>query len=229
MVLAVILVFFAAPLIVIYRYRERRDGFFDWCDWGGKIWYDACGIDIEVRGQENLEEDREYVFVSNHRSYLDTVALYVFVGRRLGLVGKKELLKAPIFGPGMIVANVIAIDRSNPEKARQSMERARGVVADGYSFGVFAEGTRAMPGQLLPFKKGAIHLALQTGIPIVPVAMLNTDTLMGKKQGVVHPGTVQMQILPPIETAGKNAKEDLMSLLIEARTSVARAMGYEGD
>ena len=219
----------AAPLIVIYRFRKNRNGFFRACDWGGNLWLKACGVEVEVSGKEHLEPDTEYVFVSNHRSYLDTAAMYVHIGRRVGLVGKKELLKIPIFGQGLIVANIIAIDRSNPKKARESMDRAREVVNDGSSFAVFAEGTRAMPGELLPFKKGAIHLALQTGVAIVPVAMLNSDELMGKKTGVVRPGKLRVSLLPPISTEGKTAEDDLMTLLNETRTAVAREMGYEGD
>ena len=113
--------------------------------------------------------------------------------------------------------NVIAIDRSNPERARKSMEKARQVMADGYSFGVFVEGTRAMPGELLPFKKGAFHLALQTDAPIVPVAITNTDWMMGKKTGVAYPGVIEISLLPPIETRDR----ELMDLLLETREAVA--------
>ena len=116
--------------------------------------------------------------------------------------------------------NVIAIDRSNPERARQSMEKARQVMHDGYSFGVFVEGTRAMPGELLPFKKGAFHLALQTDAPIIPVAITNTHWMMGKKTGVAYPGVIEITLLPPIETRGR----ELMDLLRETRQAVAAEM-----
>ncbi|MEZ5307677.1 MAG: lysophospholipid acyltransferase family protein [Pyrinomonadaceae bacterium] len=224
LVVGTIVLFVATPLVVFYRFKKKRDRFFSWCDWGARVWLSACGAKVNVRGQENLEEGRAYVFVSNHRSYLDTATLYAFAGRRMGLVAKKELLKVPVFGYGMAIANVIAIDRSNAENARKSMDKARQIMADGYSFGVFAEGTRAFPGDLLPFKKGAIHLALQTGAPIVPVAFTNSDRMMGKKTGVVFGGTIDMAILKPIETAGKDPSKDLMPLLIEARAAVAREL-----
>ena len=139
----------------------------------------------------------------------------------MGLVAKKELLKAPVFGQGMSFVNIIAIDRSNPERAIASMKKARDIMADGYSFGVFVEGTRAMPGELLPFKKGAFHLALQTGSAIVPVAIKNTDWMMGKRTGVAYAGEIEMVLLPPIETEGLNAEEDLINLLRETRTAIA--------
>lgn len=138
----------------------------------------------------------------------------------MGLVAKKELLKAPVLGQGMSFVNIIAIDRSNAERARQSMQKAKEVMQAGYSFGVFAEGTRAMPGELLPFKKGAFHLALQTDAAIIPVAIKNTDWMMGKKTGVAYAGTIEMVLLRPIETANFSA-ENLMELLKIVRGEVA--------
>jgi len=103
------------------------------------------------------------------------------------------------------------------------MEKARKVMADGFSFGVFAEGTRGLPGELLPFKKGAFHLALQTNSPVVPVAIKNTDWMMGKRTGVAYAGEVEMALLPPIETTGLEA-EDVMELLLRTRTSIANEL-----
>ncbi len=226
LVVSIIIIFVAAPIMIFYRFRKKRDGFFAWCDWGSRIWLKACGVEVEVEGKENLEEGREYVFISNHRSYLDTATLYAFAGRRVGLVAKKELLKVPIFGYGMAIANVIAIDRTNMESAKQSIDKARQIMRDGYSFGVFAEGTRAVPGELLPFKKGAIHLALQTEAPIIPVVFTNTDQLMGKRTGVAYPGTIKMLLLPSIETEGKTAA-DLMEILNETRTAIAEVLERE--
>ena len=94
----------------------------------------------------------------------------------------------------------------------------------GSSFGVFAEGTRAMPGELLPFKKGAFHLAIQTDAPIVPVAIRNSDWMMGKRTGVAYSGTIEMIILPPIETKTDKGPKDLMELLAETRNAIANQL-----
>ena len=147
------------------------------------------------------------------------------MGRKIGLVAKKELLKAPIMGQGMGFVNIIAIDRSDPERARESMDRARKVMEAGSSFGVFAEGTRAMPGELLPFKKGAFHLAIQTQAPVVPVVMKQTDWMMGKKQGTCFPGTIEVVICDPIPTRGMTVEKDLMDLLLRTREAVAGELG----
>jgi 1-acyl-sn-glycerol-3-phosphate acyltransferase len=119
----------------------------------------------------------------------------------------------------MSFVNIIAIDRSDPEKALRSMNRARKVMENGFSFGVFAEGTRAMPGELLPFKKGAFHLAVQTGAPIVPVVIKNTDRMMGKRTGVAFPGTIEMVLLDPIDTV--EFEGDISRLLVATRDAIA--------
>lgn len=216
-----LLLFVALPTLVFLWIIDRRVWLYPIALWGAETWLKACGAKVVVRGTEDLDPNRSYVFVSNHRSYLDTAALFRYAGKRMGLVAKKELLKAPVLGQGMSFVNIIAIDRSNPERALRSMEKARQVMNAGYSFGVFAEGTRAMPGELLPFKKGAFHLALQTDAPIVPVAIKNTDWMMGKKTGVAYPGTIEMVLLPPIETAQFSADETLMELLGIVRETVA--------
>jgi 1-acyl-sn-glycerol-3-phosphate acyltransferase len=219
---AILLLFVGAPSLPVLWIINRRRKLYPIAIWGARTWLKACGARVEVRGLENLEAGRNYVFVSNHRSYLDTAALFGHMPRRMGLVAKQELLKVPIMGQGMSFVNIIAIDRSNPERARESMEAARKVMEDNYSFGVFAEGTRALPGQLLPFKKGAFHLAMQTKAAVVPVAIKNTDCMMGKGQGTAYPGTIEMVIMPPIEICGPAATEsDLTELLRESRARIA--------
>lgn len=215
------------PSLIFLWIINRRMWLYPVGKWGAGLWLKACGARVKVTGIENLDDSRSYVFISNHRSYLDTATLFFYAGRKMGLVAKKELLKVPVFGQGLSFVHIIAIDRTNPERALQSMEKARDVMKQGFSFGVFAEGTRAMPGELLPFKKGAFHLALQTNSPIVPVAIKNTDWMMGKKTGVAYSGEIEMILLPPIETSGLNAEDNLMELLIRTRLPIANEMGNE--
>jgi 1-acyl-sn-glycerol-3-phosphate acyltransferase len=215
-----LLLVIGAPAVAFLWLINKRDRLYPLALWGAKTWLAACGAKVKVTGLESLDDNTQYVFAANHRSYLDTATLFGYTGKRMGLVAKKELLKVPVLGQGMSFVNVIAIDRTNPERARRSMEKAREVMDDGYSFGVFVEGTRAMPGDLLPFKKGAFHLALQTGAPIVPVAIRNTDRMMGKHTGVAYPGEIEIVLLPPIETTGKTVDE----LLLETRAAIADAL-----
>lgn len=219
-----LLLLLGGPTLPILWIIRKKMWLYPFAFWGARAWLRLSGAKVRLIGEENLRPDAQYVFVGNHRSYLDTAVIFTFMGRKVGLVAKKELLKAPIIGQGMGFVNVIAIDRTNAESARQSMERAREVMAQGFSFGVFAEGTRAMPGELLPFKKGAFHLAVQTGAQIVPFAITNTDWMMGKKQGTCHPGTIDVIFCNPISTDGMTAENDIDALLNETRAAIGEAL-----
>ena len=218
-----LLLLVGTPALIALWLVDRRQSLYPLAQWGARTWLRACRARVRVIGSENLVPGRSYIFVSNHRSYLDTAALFAYVGPNIGLVAKKELLKVPVMGQGMGFVNIIAIDRTNPERAVASMEKAREVVKRGYSFGVFVEGTRALPGELLPFKKGAFYLALQTGAPIIPVAIKNTDWMMGKRTGVAYPGEIEMVLLPPVLTAGKTSV-DIPDLLQQTRAAIANEL-----
>ena len=219
-----LLLLVGTPALIALWLINRREALYPLARWGARTWLNACRARVRVIGSEGLDPNESYIFVSNHRSYLDTAALFAYAGPRIGLVAKKELLKVPVMGQGMGFVNIIAIDRSNPERAVTSMNKAREVVKRGYSFGVFVEGTRALPGELLPFKKGAFYLALQTGAPIIPVAIKNTDWMMGKRTGVAFPGEIEMVLLAPIQTKEKTA-DDIPTLLLQTREAIARKLG----
>ncbi|MEZ5422834.1 MAG: lysophospholipid acyltransferase family protein [Pyrinomonadaceae bacterium] len=217
----------AIPTLIFLWIINRRVWLYPLAIFGARTWLKACGAKVRVTGKENLDPERSYIFAANHRSYLDTATLFAFTGKRIGLVAKKELLKVPVMGQGMSFVNIIAIDRSNPEKARESMEKARKVMDAGYSFGVFVEGTRALPGKLLPFKKGAFYLALQTNADIIPVAIKNTDVMMGKGSGVAYPGTIEMVLLPPIPVRERSGDVTPLQLLLETRAAIAAELSKE--
>src|ERR671910_3416791 len=180
-------------------------------------WLRFSGVRVELRGRELLEPKQTYVFVSNHRSYLDTAAMFVYTGRRIGVLAKKELLKVPVLGVGMGFVNVMAIDRSNRESAIRTTEAAARRIQSGVSFAVFVEGTRAKPGELLPFKKGAFYMARQAGVPVVPVAIKNSDVLMGKGTGEARSGTLEMVFLSPVDTVNRTTDDDIDRLVSEVR------------
>ncbi len=219
-----LLLFIALPAMTVLQIFNRRIKLYPLCVWGSKTWIRGSGIKVKVSGKENLEKDKSYIFVANHHSYIDTTALFAYVPIPIALIAKKEVLKVPVLGRGMTFIKFLAVDRSNPQKAVETMNRVREIVDSGYSFGIFAEGTRALPGELLPFKKGAFHVALQTGAAVIPVCIKNTDYLMGKKTGVVNPGTMEIVLLPPIETTGMTADSDLIKVLNKTREAIAQEL-----
>jgi len=220
-----LLLIFGPPAITAALIARRPHWVYPWALFGARNWLRLSGARVRVRGLEHLDPKRSYVFIANHRSLLDTATLFYYTGRRIGLVAKKELLKVPILGYGMGFCNILAIDRSNRQRAIQMMKAATDRLRAGVSFGVFAEGTRARPGQLLPFKKGGFYMAVEAGVPIVPVAIKNTDALMGKGEGTARPGTIEMVVLPPIETEGLTTDADVKRLTERTHALVAEELG----
>ena len=223
-VAATLLLIFGPPVLLVAWLTRKHDLVYPWALFGARNWLRLSGVKVHVTGSEHLEPTQTYVFISNHRSYLDTATLFVYTGRRLGLLAKKELLNVPILGVGMGFVNVMAIDRSNSERARATVEAATNRIRSGRSFGVFAEGTRARPGTFLPFKKGAFFMAAQAGVPIVPVALKNTDYLMGKGTGEARAGTIEMVMLPPIPTVDCSTDEAVKSLVDRVQSLIAQEL-----
>jgi 1-acyl-sn-glycerol-3-phosphate acyltransferase len=213
------------PAILVSALAGHREWLYPWALFGGRNWLRLSGMKVRVRGAELLDPDRPYVFIANHRSYLDTATLFAFLGRRIGMISKKEVLKVPILGYGMGYVNIMAIDRTNRERAIRTMDAATERLRSGISFGVFAEGTRAQPGEFLQFKKGAFYMAAHAGVPIVPVAMKNTDQLMGKGTGEAKTGTIEMVLLRPIETVGVSTDAEVQRLLEQVQQVIARELG----
>jgi 1-acyl-sn-glycerol-3-phosphate acyltransferase len=123
--------------------------------------------------------------------------------------------------------NVMAIDRSNRERAIKTAEAAAERIRSGVSFAVFVEGTRAKPGELLPFKKGAFYMARQAGVPVVPVALKNSDVLMGKGTGEARAGTLEMIIKPPLPIMTMGTDEEIDVQIAAARRAIAEELGIK--
>ena len=226
-VAAMLLLVIGPPTITVARVAGRPHWLYPFALFGARNWLRLSGVRRRVRGLEHLDPQRSYVFIANHRSFLDTAMLFHDLGRRIGILAKKELLKVPIMGYGMGFVNIMAIDRTNRESALRTTKAATDRLRSGISFGVFAEGTRALPGELLPFKKGGFYMAVEAGVPVVPVAIKYTDELMGKGTGVARPGTAEMVVLPPIETAGLTS-DDVKRLIERTHAAIAEELGADG-
>lgn len=218
-----LLLILGPPILLVARVTGRRELVYPWAIFGGKNWLRLSGMKVFVKGLEALEPKETYVFIANHKSYLDTATLFVYAGRRIGFLAKKELLKVPVLGYGMSFVNIMAIDRSNAKRARETTEAATARIKSGVSFAIFAEGTRARPGELLPFKKGAFHMAVAAQVPIVPVAIKNTDLLMGKGTGQAKAGTIEVLFLSPIPTAGLSSR-NVPDLTARVHSAIAREL-----
>jgi 1-acyl-sn-glycerol-3-phosphate acyltransferase len=164
----------------------------------------ACGIRVEVQGLEHLDPHQGYVIISNHLSNFDVFAIIGSLPINVHFITKKELLRVPVLGQALSLSNHIMIDRSKPDQAINEINR-RVTARIGEGFGVlfFAEGTRSEDGQVHAFKKGGVSLALQTGLPVVPLSISGTRKFLPRKAAVIRPyGRVRIVLGAPIATAG---------------------------
>ena len=178
--------------------------------WGRGILL-LTGLKIKVHGSEHIPE-RSAVYVVNHQSNFDIPILYAGLPLQFRWMAKQELFNIPLFGPAMRRCGYIPIDRSDRRKAMQSMNEAAKQIRDGASVIIFPEGTRSPDGQLQEFKKGGFLIAVKAQVPVVPVAIKGSFNVMSKNSLRIHGGDIEVEIFPPIETAGmKNAEtEQLM-------------------
>ncbi len=168
---------------------------------GSELSLAAAGVDLEVEGQENLWRSRPAVFLFNHQSQLDVAILAALLRRDFTAVAKKELSRDPAFAAMGWLADVAYVDRSDAVAARAALGPAVEALRSGKSLVIAPEGTRSPTPKLLPFKKGAFHLALQAGVPMVPVVIRNAGEVMPAHSLLITPGVVQVAVLPPVDTS----------------------------
>ncbi|MGB5350536.1 MAG: lysophospholipid acyltransferase family protein, partial [Polyangiales bacterium] len=171
----------------------------------GSVWGDlaasAAGIDLRVEGQEHLWSHRPAVFIFNHQSGLELILLLKLLRRDFTGIAKQEIRHNPIFGPLFQAAGAVFIDRSNTAKAIESLGPALEALRHGRSLIIAPEGTRSTTTAVGPFKKGAFRLAMDAGVPIVPVVFRNVLDALPKGALVVRPAVVEAVILPPVDTS----------------------------
>jgi 1-acyl-sn-glycerol-3-phosphate acyltransferase len=181
------------------------------------------GVKIELRGLENLLPGQNYIFMSNHVSNLDPPILIPSIPGRCSVLVKKELFRTPILGTGMRLAQLVPVDRADREAAIESVRAAIDVVRQGLHLVVYPEGTRSSDGRLLPFKKGPFHLAMESGVPVLPVTLLGTYESWPKTRFALRPGTATVVFHPPLAPGHYADREALMKAVREAIESALPA------
>lgn len=174
--------------------------------WARALIYGA-GCPVSVEGVENLEPGAPYIFASNHASALDIPALLAVLPNNFRWIAKKELFGIPLFGQSLKAAGYIAIDRGDNRKAMQSILTAVERIKAGASVVIFPEGTRSEDGNLLPFKAGGFMLALRSGRPVVPVAVLGSNHALKPKRLLLNPGPVRVVLGRPIPSQGRGTSD----------------------
>jgi 1-acyl-sn-glycerol-3-phosphate acyltransferase len=167
------------------------------------------GVKLCVEGRDLFDPNGTYIYMFNHVSNLDPPALIPLVPRRTSVLLKKELMKIPVLSRAMRMARFVPVDRSNRDAAIASIERAVDVLRDGVNISIFPEGTRSRDGKLLPFKKGPFHLAMESGVDIIPVTIHGTEKMMPKGTNKVRPGVAHVIFHAPVSPKDYATREEL--------------------
>ena len=166
--------------------------------WAG-IWSFLSGIRYEIHGKEFIELRKPYIYIFNHRSFLDAPVIPMSIPQEVRAIGKKELSKVPVFG-SVVGKLAVWVDRSNTESRRESLEKLMKILNSGISVVVAPEGTRNdTDTTLLPFQKGAFRLSIETGIPILPMAVIGADKIMKRGSLLLSPGKVKIYFSSPMK------------------------------
>ncbi|MGI9590453.1 MAG: lysophospholipid acyltransferase family protein [Myxococcota bacterium] len=176
----------------------------------------CCGIRVEADGLDNLTEP--VVIMSNHQSVFDIAALIHTLPLEWRFVAKKELLWIPFFGWALAAADQVIIDRSDREKSVRSLRRGAERVRGGINVIIFPEGTRSQEAALGPFKSGGFHLALQAGVPVIPVSVSGSSRITPKHSLRIESGTIRVHYGKGLPTAGLGveARSELKERVREA-------------
>ncbi|HTT24562.1 MAG TPA: lysophospholipid acyltransferase family protein [Candidatus Sulfotelmatobacter sp.] len=178
--------------------------------WGGFQGVRLAGVRVQTIGLDRFDHSRSYIFMTNHASNLDPPIEVPLIPRRTSVMVKKELFKTPILGAAMRLGNLVPVDRGNREAGIDAVHAAKSVVDQGINMIIYVEGKRSFDGKLLPFKKGPFYLAMECGVPVIPMTIAGTHYAMPKRRFAIKPGKVQVIFHQPIEPKDFGNRECLM-------------------
>jgi 1-acyl-sn-glycerol-3-phosphate acyltransferase len=195
--------------------------------WGSRV-VEHLDMNIEVTGREHFDPHASYLVMSNHQSHYDVPVLFHVLAakRSLRMIAKVELFDVPVFGRAMREAGFISIDRGSRKNAMASLRRAKETMQSGVNVWIAPEGTRSATGELLPFKKGGFHLAIDVGELLLPITIQGTRLALPPGAGRSTPGArVRVTIHRPIDVANYNHNASGIAALSEdVRAIIASAL-----
>lgn len=200
------------------------DPMHNWARLWGRCGLFLGGARLEISGREHIPVDQPVIFMPNHQSNFDILALLAGIPGQFRWLAKAELFRIPLFGMTMRHAGYIPVERSDRRKSMESMKAAAARIAEGTSVVIFPEGTRTEDGHLLEFKKGGFMMALQSGVQIVPMSIQGSYDILPKDRFQVRGGTIKVTFFPPLATADRSIRQ-ISALIDEVKTPISRTLG----
>jgi len=208
------------PVLAVCVLVGRRDPIIRIGQWAVRVGCRILGIRVEVSGLESIDSGGTFIFMPNHLSFLDGPLLGTFVRRPVRIILKKSIFRIPVLGIGMRFVGFVPVDRKGTKGGQKSLRRAARLMREkGYSFLVFPEGTRSRDGRIGPFRRGGFFLALESGVPIVPVTVNGTFALMPRGQWYARSGGLRITFHDPVSVDGYTV-ETMGELMEKVRQAI---------
>jgi 1-acyl-sn-glycerol-3-phosphate acyltransferase len=216
------LIFGSLAAILVFVVTSKTAGLLSGVPWA-RVNAFITPMFVEVTGRKNLVRNKSYVIVSNHQSQYDILMIYGWFGMDFKWVMKQELRKIPALGIACERLGHIFIDRTNRMSALESLKSAKGKIVNGTSVMFFPEGTRSKDGKVGVFKKGAFKMAVDLGLPLLPVTIKGTRDILPAGTLDIFPGKAKMIIHKPIEISGYR-EDNLADLMEKAREIIVSGL-----
>lgn len=213
-----------ALLTIIFSFLINSRWASKWiAPWWGKLIILITFSRVKVIGLRNVDKKQSYIVVCNHQSIYDMLTIYGYLPVEIKWVMKKELEKMPFVGASCKALGHIFVDRSNSDKARQSLIDAKDTITDGVSAFFFPEGTRNKNGELINFKKGAFRMAKELDLPILPVTISGTNKIMAANSLIICPHKIKLTIHEQISVEEVNNRS-INNLAKESKKTIATCL-----
>ncbi|PYQ35175.1 MAG: hypothetical protein DMF55_07925 [Acidobacteria bacterium] len=224
-------VVFGVPAIFAALVPPRGDWFLRFARGWARSVLAVAGVPVRVLHGDRLEREKSCIVVANHESFCDILVLLANLPMQVRFLAKRSIFRVPVLGWSIAAAGFVPVDREDRSRGAATVEAALERLEGGRSLVIFPEETRTSTGELLPFKRGAAHLALRTGLPILPVALAGTYRVLKRGTLEITPGPVVMAVGNRIEVSGRSirerdavtraARDEIESLRAEAGRAVA--------
>ena len=179
-----------------------------------------AGVKVEIVGLDRFDNQGTYIYMCNHVSNIDPPIVVPAIPKRTSVLVKKQVFRIPVLATAMRMGQLVPVDRTDRDSAISSLKKAQEVLAAGVNMTVFPEGTRSKTGELLPFKKGPFYMAMEAGVPILPMTVLGTRAIWPKGSMGIMPGTATVVFHPPIDPKGFSDRDALINAVRAAIASV---------
>jgi len=211
-----------AALLTLFGCPSRCIHFYVAKPWARVILW-LSRVKVCARGCEHVDDRIPRIYMTNHQSYFDILALLAYLPVDFKFLMKQELMRIPLFGFAMKRAGYIGIERNDPRKAVKSMQHAAERIRNGASVLIFPEGTRSVGGRLQEFKRGGFKLALKSGCDIIPVVIKGSRHIMPKGSFTIRRGRFTLSVGEPIRVGDYTGK-DIKALMARVREEMLKGL-----